>query len=184
LNTEGASIGESIDTISLRPVRLADAAELARTYRENRVFTAPYDPPRSDSFFTEEGQRAELEQAVAQAAVGARFRYVIQSGEGIVGMISMSNVVRGPFLSANLGYWVAEQHNGRGVGTRAVALVLEAAFQEHGLHRLEAATLLHNVASQRVLRKNGFQEIGIAPRYLFIGGEWSDHLLFQRLSDD
>jgi ribosomal-protein-alanine N-acetyltransferase len=184
LNTEGASIRESIDTITLRPVRLADASDLARIYRENREFMAPYDPPRNESFFTDEGQRAELEQAVAQAAVGARFRYVILDGDEIVGMISMSNVVRGPFQSANLGYWVAERHNGRGVGTRAVSLVAEAAFREHGLHRLEAGTLLDNVASQRVLRKNGFQEIGIAPRYLFIAGDWRDHLLFQRLSDD
>lgn len=184
MNTEGASIRESIDTISLRPIRLEDAAELARAYRDNRAFTAPYDPPRSESFFTEEGQRTELEQAIAQAAVGARFRYMICSEERIVGMISMSNVVRGPFQSANLGYWVAERYNGRGVGTRAVALVVEAAFQEHGLHRLEAGTLLDNIASQRVLRKNGFQEIGIAPRYLFIAGDWRDHLLFQRLSDD
>jgi ribosomal-protein-alanine N-acetyltransferase len=184
LNTEGASIRESIDTITLRPVRLADASDLARIYRENKAFMARYDPPRNDSFFTEEGQRVELEQAVAQAAVGARFRYVILDGDEVVGMISMSNLVRGPFQSANLGYWVAEQHNGRGVGTRAVALVIEAAFQEHGLHRLEAGTLLDNVASQRVLRKNGFEEIGIAPRYLFIAGDWRDHLLFQRLSDD
>jgi ribosomal-protein-alanine N-acetyltransferase len=168
----------------LRPVRLEDAADLARIYTENRSFFAPYDPPRSEGFFTEQGQRTELEQAVAQAAVGARYRYAIVDGEAIVGMVSLSNIVRGPFQSANLGYWVAESHNGRGVGTRAVELVREAAFQDHGLHRLEAGTLLDNIASQRVLRKNGFQEIGIAPRYLFIGGDWRDHLLFQRLSDD
>jgi len=167
----------------LRPVRLEDAADLARIYVENRAFLAPFDPPRSDGFFTEEGQRTELEQSIAQAAVGARFRYVILDGDQIVGMISMSNVVRGPFQSANLGYWVVEGHNGRGVGTRAVGLVLEAAFQEHGLHRLEAGTLLENAGSQRVLRKNGFQEIGIAPRYLFIHGEWRDHLLFQRIAE-
>jgi ribosomal-protein-alanine N-acetyltransferase len=167
----------------LRPVRLEDAADLAQIYSDNRAFFAPYDPPRTDGFFTEQGQRTELEQAVAQAAVGARYRYAILDGDQIVGMASMSNVVRGPFQSANLGYWVVESHNGRGVGTRAVGLVLEAAFQEHGLHRLEAGTLLDNVASQRVLRKNGFEEIGIAPRYLFIAGDWRDHLLFQRLSD-
>jgi [ribosomal protein S5]-alanine N-acetyltransferase len=165
-------------------VRVADAADLARIYRENRAFLEPYDPPRSDAFFTEEGQRTELEQAVAQAAVGARLRYVIADGDEFVGALSISNIVRGPFQSANLGYWVAEARNGQGVGTRAVGLAVEAAFQEHGLHRLEAGTLLDNAGSQKVLRRNGFQEIGIAPRYLFIAGDWRDHLLFQRLSDD
>jgi len=168
----------------LRPVRLEDAAGLARIYRENRAFLAPYDPPRPDAFFTEEGQRSELEQALAQAAVGARYRYVMLDRDEPVGALSISNVVRGPFQSANLGYWVAEHQNGRGVGTRAVGLAVEAAFGEHGLHRLEAGTLLDNTGSQRVLRKNGFQEIGIAPRYLFIADQWRDHLLFQRLSDD
>ncbi len=148
------------------------------------MFLEPYDPPRPDAFFTEEGQQAELEQAVAQAAVGGRYRYVMFDGDDPVGALSISNVVRGPFQSANLGYWVADKHNGRGVWTRAVGLAVKAAFQEHGLHRLEAGTLLDNTGSQRVLRKNGFREIGIAPRYLFIAGAWRDHLLFQRLSDD
>ena len=165
-------------------MRVEDAADLVRIYAENRPFLAPFDPPRSEEFFTQQGQRLELEQSVAQAAIGARFRYVILDGDECVGMISISNIVRGPFQSGNLGYWVVEKHNGRGVGTRAVALVLEAAFRDHGMHRLEAGTLLDNMASQRVLRKNGFQEIGVAPRYLFIGGEWRDHRLFQRLSDD
>ena len=50
-----------------------------------------------------------------------------------------------------------------------------------GLHRLEAGTLAHNTGSQRVLLKCGFTEIGLAPGYLKIAGEWQDHLLFQRL---
>jgi hypothetical protein len=53
-----------------------------------------------------------------------------------------------------------------------------------GLHRVEAATLLDNVASQMVLRRVAFTEIGLAPRYLPIAGEWRDHLLFRRLADD
>jgi ribosomal-protein-alanine N-acetyltransferase len=52
------------------------------------------------------------------------------------------------------------------------------------LHRLQAATLLHNSGSQRVLADNGFERIGIAPQYLRIAGEWQDHLLFQLLLDE
>ena len=57
------------------------------------------------------------------------------------------------------------------------------AFGELALHRLEAGTLLDNIGSQRVLEKNGFERIGIARRYLFIGGDWRDHVLFQRVAD-
>jgi ribosomal-protein-alanine N-acetyltransferase len=57
------------------------------------------------------------------------------------------------------------------------------AFGELGLHRLEAGTLVDNAASRRVLEKNGFEHIGLARRYLHIGGDWRDHLLFQRVAD-
>ena len=93
----------------------------------------------------------------------------------------LSNIVRGPFQSANLGYWVAERVNGRGLATGAVADVAEVAFGELELHRLEAATLVDNLASQRVLEKDGFERIGIAHGYLRVAGDWRDHVLFQRL---
>jgi ribosomal-protein-alanine N-acetyltransferase len=85
--------------------------------------------------------------------------------------------------SANLGYWVAERANGRGFATKAVGELVPIAFGELVLHRLEAGTLVDNVASQRVLEKNGFEQFGIARGYLHIGGQWRDHVLFQLLAD-
>jgi len=52
------------------------------------------------------------------------------------------------------------------------------------LHRVEAGTLLHNTASQRVLERCGFEYYGTAPRYLFIRGAWRDHRLYQRILHD
>jgi len=70
------------------------------------------------------------------------------------------------------------------VATRAVGLGVEWAFDSAGLHRLEAGTLVDNVGSQRVLEKNGFARIGLAPRYLKIAGAWRDHILFQVTVED
>ena len=53
-----------------------------------------------------------------------------------------------------------------------------------GLHRLEAGTMVDNAASQAVLRRSGFREYGTAERFLFIRGEWRDHVLFQRILHD
>ena len=69
------------------------------------------------------------------------------------------------------------------LATGAVGAVVEHAFGPLGLHRVEAGTLVDNVASQRVLEKNGFERIGLARNYLHIGGAWRDHLLFQRTAD-
>ncbi|MGP6171151.1 GNAT family N-acetyltransferase [Microbacterium sp. A204] len=65
--------------------------------------------------------------------------------------------------------------------TRAISSAIEHAAAVLELHRLQAATLLHNAASQRVLAANGFERIGMAPKYLRIAGEWQDHYLFQRI---
>ena len=54
----------------------------------------------------------------------------------------------------------------------------------HGLHRVEAGTLVHNRASQRVLEHCGFTRIGVAPRHVQIAGEWQDHVLYVRTAED
>ena len=95
---------------------------------------------------------------------------------------TLDGIERGPVQSCHLGYWVDEEHNGRGLATAAVADMLGVAFGELELHRVQAATLPHNAASQRVLERNGFERIGLARGYLRIAGRWQDHVLFQRIS--
>ena len=153
-----------------------DAVEVATLLSANRAFLTPYEPGHADEFFTADRQRVRIEKA--------EYLYAILDVGDIAGVISLSNVVRGPFLSASVGYWVDEMRNGRGLATQAVGDLAELAFVELGLHRLEAATLIDNVASQRVLEKNRFTRIGVAARYLRIADDWRDHLLFQRVAED
>ncbi|NYJ08360.1 GNAT family N-acetyltransferase [Petropleomorpha daqingensis] len=168
--------------VTVRRASEDDAAALAALALANRAFLAPWEPVRPDAYFTEEQQRATLRGFAAQDPPLTVPCVILVDGEP-AGRINVNNVVRGAFWSADLGYWVAQEHNGRGVGTVAVAGVLRLAFGELGLHRVQAATLLHNTGSQRVLERNGFTRIGVAPRYLRIAGEWQDHVLFQRLAD-
>ena len=160
----------------LRPVVPDDSAEVARVLRENRDFLAPFEPLRDERFFTSEGQRESIED-------GSSAGFAIIVDGAIVGGVTISDMIYGPFRSANLGYWVAQRLNGRGLATRAVGEAVEIAFGQLDLHRLEAGTLVHNVASQRVLEKNRFERIGLARRYVQIAGEWQDHLLYQRTAD-
>jgi len=153
----------------IRPLTAADADELEAARAANEAFLAPFSPPRPDG-------------SSAPEQPGA-WRFAIVDDGAIVGTISLTNVVRGALQSANVGYWVDKSHNGRGLATAAVAEVVAIAFGELGLHRLEAGTLVDNLASQRVLEKNGFERIGLARRYLHIGGDWRDHVLFQRTAD-
>jgi len=174
----------SLVSVSIRPLQVRDADTLAALYTENREFLEPFDPPRPDGFATSAAQRREL-RALEQERVADRLeRFLISAGAEPAGVISVSRISRGPFQNAGLGYWVAERMNGRGVASQAVGLVCEWGFGEAGFHRLEAATLVDNIASQTVLRRNRFTEIGLSPRYLFINGAWRDHILFARTIED
>jgi ribosomal-protein-alanine N-acetyltransferase len=166
--------------VSVRSVSLGDAPELTALLRANREFLAPWDPVRDDGYFTVDGQR-QLLRAVLESEAGEP--HVIEVDGAIAGRINLNNVVRGPFQSASLGYWVSRHLNGRGVATAAVAEMVRIAFDDLALHRVEAGTLLHNTGSQRVLERNGFVRFGMAPKYLKIAGTWQDHALFQRVND-
>jgi [ribosomal protein S5]-alanine N-acetyltransferase len=168
---------------AIRPLGRGDAEELAELLARNREFLAPFEPERPGSFFSVSGQRARLDELDERRRIGAGEVYAILDNGAIAGTISLSNLVRGAFQSANIGYWVDSERNGRGLASGAVAAVVAEAFGHLGLHRLEAGTLVDNLASQRVLEKNDFTRIGVAPRYLRIGGAWRDHVLFQRTAD-
>ena len=153
-------------------------------YTANREFLAPFDPNRPPDFWTVDWQLHSLRRLEddRQAEMGERFLIEADGEPG--GVISVSRVFRGPFQNAGIGYWVDKDLNGRGIATQAVHQVCEWGFGLARLHRIEAATLVDNVASQTVLRRNRFSEIGLSRNYLHIAGAWRDHLLFARTVED
>lgn len=168
----------------IRPLQQDDGAAMAATYRRNREHLEPWDPVRPESFFTEEGQAAEVARQLEDREQDKRHTYVLWHGPEIAGRIAINNVVRGVLQSATLGYWVDHGHTRRGLATALVEHAVVQAREELGLHRLEAGTRPHNEASQAVLRRSGFAQYGTAERFLFIHGEWTDHVLFQRILHD
>ena len=61
---------------------------------------------------------------------------------------------------------------------------MRIAFEDLGLHRVQAETLPHNLASQHILERTGFRQYGMSPQYLKIAGRWQDHMMFQRLNPE
>lgn len=163
----------------IRAVRPADCEELAALYLANRDFLAPFEPVRPPEFFTVDGQRERLQR---QLDAETHPFVVLDAGE-IAGTINLFNIVRESLQSGTIGYWVDHRRNGRGLATGAVGQIVDYAFEDLDLHRVEAATLVDNVTSQRVLEKNAFERIGLARRFLRIDDEWRDFLLFQRVAD-
>ncbi len=180
LPTGGVELAGGVEVV---PLRSSDAPRLAAAYRRNRDHLAPWEPARTDRFFTPAGQREVIGGKLALAGAGSEVPWVLVSDGRIVGTVTITGIVRGPFLNGHLGYWVDSEFTGRGIGSAAVAFAVETARNAMGLHRLQAATLPHNSASQRVLDRAGFEDIGVARAYLRIAGGWQDHRLYQRILD-
>ena len=168
-------------SVRIRHVVLSDAPGLAAAYVRNRNHLEPWEPVRPEEYYTLGGQQSALTRSVAEQESGRGCFWVLTDGNQIVGRISLNNSARGALLSGDLGYWVAADHEARGVASAAVAMVCDIATTDLGLHRIQAGTLLDNVASQKVLERCSFNRIGVARAYLRINGQWQDHMLFQRI---
>lgn len=97
------------------------------------------------------------------------------ASNSIIGVYNFSEIVRGPFQNAYLGFYVVASCAGHGYMSQGLKLVLKKAFTELGLHRIEANIQPQNIASIRLIQKNGFRKEGFSPRYLFIDKKWRDH---------
>ena len=99
----------------------------------------------------------------------------LRAGGAIVGYINVSEIVRGNFQSAYLGYGAVAAYAGHGYMSEGLELVLDRAFTDLRLHRLEANIQPGNAASIALVERAGFVREGFAERYLKIGGRWRDH---------
>ena len=170
--------------VVIRILREEDAEPLARVLQANRQWLSQWEPIRDEEYFTVEGQRRIIDDALLLYSGGVHLPCAILRHGELVGRINVNNIVRGSLQSGDVGYWVAESAGGKGVATIAVEAVVTISFRTLNLHRVGANTLVHNVRSQQVLEKNGFERIGLAPKFLRIDGVWQDHVMFQRLNPD
>ncbi len=112
------------------------------------------------------------------------FFVCLKDSDAIVGSINLSQIFRGGFQSAYLGYQVGAPFAGQGYMTEAMQLVLRYAFERMKLHRLEANIQPHNAASIALVKRAGFSKEGFSRRYLKIGGRWRDHERWAIVAED
>lgn len=158
------------------------AAEAAAFYRRNAAHLAPWDPPSPADFATEAVQRERLRRAVAETVAGTVLRWWLQPVEEaatLVGSVSLTQIARGAFQNAMLGYAVDAAHEGRGLMREALQAVLAHAFSPAvNLHRIQAGVRPENTRSVGLLQRLGFDDEGLAREYLYIDGAWRDHRMF------
>lgn len=143
--------------------------ELARKSR--RLHKSFARPPENSAAFRAWIGRADL--PAIQIHLLCR-----REDDAIAGVLNLTEIVRGPLQTANLGYYVFTPHAGRGYMREGVELILARAFVGLGLHRVEANVQPSNTASLRLALASGFRCEGYSPRLVFIAGRWRDHIRF------
>ena len=142
--------------IQLVPAELSLAEQAVDYYKRNRAFLETFEPVRSEEFFTLEYQQTVLTKEMADYEAKTAFRFYIipmEQPSKIIGVIGLNNVVWGAFCSAFLGYKLDKDYVGNGYMSMAVKMLTKYAFEELGLHRIEANVMPKNKASLRVLEK-------------------------------
>ncbi|TIC88242.1 GNAT family N-acetyltransferase [Nocardioides sp. GY 10113] len=165
--------------VTLRPIRASDATAWRSARQRNAAWLTPWDatvPPGGDARPT--SFRGLVRRLRVSAKRGTSLPFVIEVDGSFAGQVSVNNIVRGSAQFASVGYWIDQRFAGRGVMPRAVAMAIDHCFTTVGLHRIEVCIRPENSNSLRVVEKLGIREVGYAPRFLHIDGEWRDHRIF------
>ncbi|APC38660.1 GNAT family N-acetyltransferase [Clostridium estertheticum] len=169
--------------ISIRALTPGDAQEVLGFHLRNRKYLSCFEPVRDETFYTLDNQKRTLTEGYKQFLNGSGVNFGIYKAKKLIGKIRISNIVIGVFKNAFIGYSMDEEEQNKGYMKEAVKLAVTYAFEELELHRVEASTLINNEKSQRVLKNCGFKELGISEKYLYINGEWRDHMVFYKVKN-
>lgn len=162
------------------------APALLQYHNKNKNFLEPYVPKRDDSFYTLEYQEAIIENNIKQWSEKKGYCFYIFdiNTNDLIGMINLSNIIRGVFHSCFLGYSLDKDYINKGIMSVVVREIVDFAFEELNLHRIEANVMPKNISSIKVLKNNNFEEEGLAKKYLCINGNWEDHLHFSIINEN
>ena len=163
-----SELSPSADVILRAPVESDRAAFTAGVLASERLHDPWLDAGEPDPWFDRllSRNRTETDRSLVVCLAG---------DDGLAGVYNLSQIVYGQFGNAYLGYYAFEPYAGRGLMRAGIELLLDLAFGELGLHRVQANIQPDNVASIALVRGAGFRREGFSPRYLMIRGEWRDH---------
>jgi len=172
-------------TLRLRPFRHTDLPALHASLHESMDSIGRWQSWCTPHFSLEDGRRWIARTRLAWRGVGDQCALVIADRETdeLVGSIAL-NQWQSENGMANVGYWVRQSHQERGIATAALRLLCRHALRATELTRLEIVIASGNAASRRVAEKAGAQFEGIARRRLMLRGEPQDAAIYALVAGD
>jgi ribosomal-protein-serine acetyltransferase len=174
------TLSPGLDRLGVRPLRAEDAAELYALVRANSdleewmPWAAEQDLAATERF---------IAAAEAQLRDGKGFQAAIEPDEGIVGVLGM-HAIDWMNRSTSVGYWLAADARGRGLMTNAVRALLDHAFRELELHRVEIHCAPENRRSRAIPERLGFREEARLRETELVGGRYLDSVVYGLLADE
>ncbi len=168
--------------VLLRPLAANDFRSWSEVRRHNAEWLTVWEPSRpahqADPANDRGAFAARCQQRDRDRAAGTAFQFGLFVDNQVAGEVNLNNVVRGAMQSGTIGYWIDQRHAGRAYVAEAVVVVLQFAFEQLLLHRVEICIVPRNLRSRRVVEKLKIRDEGLAERYLEINGTWEDHIRY------
>ncbi|MFD2563801.1 GNAT family N-acetyltransferase [Aquimarina rubra] len=143
--------------IKIRELKLSDTSRLAELANNSNIwnnlrdyFPYPYKESDAELFIN------HVQTQNPQQSFGIEYNNDIC---GVISLIIQSDVYR---RSAEIGYWIGEPYWGKGIATKAVELITRYGFEKLNLIRIYAGIFENNIASMKILEKNGYINEGIS----------------------
>jgi len=168
--------------LMMRPLAANDFREWSEVRRRNHDWLTVWEPSRqphhADPVLDRGAFTSRCLQRDRDRASGTAYQFGLFVDQHVAGEVNINNVVRGAMQSATIGYWIDQARAGQGYVAEAVVVVLQFAFEQLGLHRVEICIVPRNERSRRIVEKLKIRDEGVALRYLEINGVWEDHIRY------
>ena len=174
--------------LRLRPLVYRDFKEWRDVRVRNKEWLSCWEPCKPagqpDADVNRGAFAARCSARDQERSTGLGWGFGVFVEDSLAGEMNITSVVRGPFQSCNIGYWIDRDLAGNGYVPEAVVLGLRFAFEDLLLHRVEIAIVPRNHRSLRVVEKLALRCEGLSENFLEINGVWEDHARFAITSEE
>lgn len=156
--------------IFIEKLQDTDAEGLYKFELDNRTFFEEMVPTRGDDYYNLEVFKKRHEDLLEEQVQGGSYFYLIKDKDSsILGRINIVDIDKSQ-KTGHLGYRVGQAHTGKNIATKALKLLIET-VTDIEIKQIKAKTTTNNIASQKVLEKNGFDEIATDDKEFEMNGQ-------------
>ena len=171
------------DGITLTEVRINDAPDIFRTLDANREYFGRW-LPFVEYTYTVDDSVAFLEMFLKTPGGTKEYLFAIRDNGQFVGLIGFKSTDPENFRT-EIGYWLREESQGKGIMTRAVDRLCRFAFDNMNMNRVQIRCAVGNTRSGNIPRRLGFRLEGVERAgELLTGGKFVDVEVYSMLKED